>query len=448
MIPIITPEEMGAIDAAAPEPVEVLIGRAGAAVARAAVDLLGGTYGRRVIVLAGKGNNGNDGRDAARRLRRRGMRVHVLDAADLPEVLPACDLLIDAAYGTGFRGEWTPPTVPAPVLAVHIPSGVDGLTGQMPGGALTAARTVTFAALKPGLLLQPGADRAGQVDVADIGLDVSGARAHVVEGADVAAWLPRRATAGHKWQAAVRVVAGSPGMTGAAHLTSAAAFRAGAGYVTLSSPGVDHDPMAPVEVVGRPLPAAGWAKDVLGDADRYGALAVGPGLGGDGAEDVRAVVAGWSGPVVVDGDGLTALGESVADVTGGRSGPAVLTPHEGEFARLAGEPVGADRLAVVRSLAAATGAIVLLKGPTTVVAAPDGAVLITTTGDARLATAGTGDVLTGVIAALLARGLEPLRAAAAGAFLHGRAGAVGWRHGLVASDLLDQLPIVIDPLQE
>jgi NAD(P)H-hydrate epimerase len=152
--------------------------------------------------------------------------------------------------------------------------------------------------------------------------------------------------------------------------------------------------------------------------------------------------------VVVDGDGLTALGESVADVTGGRSGPAVLTPHEGEFARLAGKPVGADRLAVVRSLAAATGAIVLLKGPTTVVAAPDGAVLVTTTGDARLATAGTGDVLTGVIAALLAGGLDPLRAAAAGAFLHGRAGAVGWRHGLVASDLLDQLPIVIDPLQE
>ena len=165
---------MGAIDAAAPEPVEVLIGRAGAAVARAVVDLLGGTYGRRVVVLAGKGNNGNDGRDAARRLRRRGMRVHVLDAADLPEVLPACDLVIDAAYGTGFRGEWTPPTAPAPVLAVDIPSGVDGLTGQMPGGALTAARTVTFAALKPGLLLRPGADRAGQVDVADIGLDVSG----------------------------------------------------------------------------------------------------------------------------------------------------------------------------------------------------------------------------------------------------------------------------------
>jgi len=450
VIPIVTPEEMGAIDAAAPEPVEVLIGRAGAAVAWAAVDLLGGTYGRRVVVLAGKGNNGNDGRDAARRLRRRGVRIHELDAADLPEALPACDLVIDAAFGTGFRGEWTPPTASAPVLAVDIPSGVEGLTGQMPGGALTAARTVTFAALKPGLLLPPGADRAGQVDVADIGLDVSAARAHAVEAADVAGWLPRRAPDGHKWQAAVRVVAGSPGMTGAAHLTSAAAFRAGAGYVTLSSPGVDHDPMAPTEVVGRPLPSARWHQAVLEEADRYGALAVGPGLSTapDAVAAARAVVTDWPGPLVVDGDGLTALGETVADVTASRSVPAVLTPHEGEFARLAGGPPDADRIAAVRSLAATTGAVVLLKGPATVVAAPDGAVLITTTGDARLATAGTGDVLTGIIAALLAGGVAPLEAAAAAAFLHGRAGAVGWRHGLVASDLLDQLPIVIDPLQE
>jgi hydroxyethylthiazole kinase-like uncharacterized protein yjeF len=138
----------------------------------------------------------------------------------------------------------------------------------------------------------------------------------------------------------------------------------------------------------------------------------------------------------------------VADVTAGRSAPTVLTPHEGEFGRLSGGPVGADRLAAVRALAAATGAVVLLKGPATVVADPGGDVLVTTSGDDRLATAGTGDVLTGVVAALLAAGLDPLRAAATGAFLHGRAGAVGWRHGLVASDLLDRLPIVIDQLQE
>jgi len=450
VIPIVTPEEMGAIDAAAPEPVEVLIGRAGAAVARAAVDLLGGTYGRRVVVLAGKGNNGNDGRDAARRLRRRGVRVHVVDAASLPEELPACDLVVDAAYGTGFRGSWDAPEVDAPVLAVDIPSGVDGSTGAASGRPLAAARTVTFAALKPGLLLGDGRDLAGDVQVADIGLDVSSARAQVVEASDVARWLPQRPSSGHKWQAAVRVVAGSPGMTGAAHLVSAAAFRAGAGYVTLSSPGLDADPAAPTEVVSRPLPGEGWAEPALEQAERYGALAVGPGLGtADTTRDgVRSLAAAWPGPVVVDGDGLTALGDSVAEVTSDRDVPAVLTPHEGEFARLTGQEVGGDRIAAVRSLAAASGAVVLLKGSTTVVADPAGRVLVSTTGDARLATAGTGDVLTGVIAALLAGGLDPARAAAAGAFLHGRAGAVGFGSGLVASDLLDRLPIVLDLLQE
>lgn len=450
MIPVVTPEEMGAIDAAAPEPVEVLIGRAGGAVARAAVRMLGGTYGRRVVVVAGKGNNGNDGREAARRLRRRGVRVEVLDLADAPGTLPPADLVIDAAFGTGFRGEWSAPTTEAPVLAVDIPSGVDGLTGAVGGQPMAAVRTVTFAALKPGLLLPPGAAYAGEVEVADIGLDVSSVRTQVLEAADVAAVVPRRGASGHKWQAAVRVVAGSPGMTGAAHLTAAAAFRAGAGYVTLSGPGVDDDPATPTEVVRRPLPSEGWADAVLADADRYGALAVGPGLGtaaGTVAE-VRALVAGWPGPIVVDGDALTALGATAAEVTADRPVPAVLTPHEGEFARLTGAPPGPDRIAGVRAVAAATGAVVLLKGPTTIVADPDGAVLVSTTGDARLATAGTGDVLTGVVAGLLAGGVSPRPAAAAAAFLHGRAGAVGWRYGLVASDLLDRLPIAIDLLQE
>lgn len=450
MIPVVTPEEMGAIDAAAPEPVEVLIGRAGGAVARAAVRMLGGTYGRRVVVIAGKGNNGNDGRDAAHRLRRRGVRVEVVEATDTPATLPPADLVIDAAFGTGFRGEWTAPATDAPVLAVDIPSGVDGLTGAVGGSPLAAVRTVTFAALKPGLLLSPGAGLAGAVEVADIGLDVSSTRTQVIEAADVVGILAHRDVTGHKWQAAVRVVAGAPGMTGAAHLAAAAAFRAGAGYVTLSSPGVDDDLAAPTEVVRRPLPATGWAEAVLADADRYGALAVGPGLGtADGTmAEVRALVAAWPGPVVVDGDGLTALGDTVAAVTAGRAVPAVLTPHEGEFARLTGTAPDADRIAAVRALAASTGAVVLLKGPATIVAEPDGAVVVSTSGDARLATAGTGDVLTGVVAALLTGGAPPGPAAAGAAFLHGRAGAVGWAYGLVATDLLDRLPIAIDLLQE
>ena len=230
MIPIFTPEEMAAVDAAAPEPVSVLIERAGAAVARSALELLGGGYGRRVVVLAGKGNNGADGRVAARHLERRGVRVLLVDALDAPSVLPSCDLVIDAAYGTGFHGEHHPPDPGgAPVLAVDIPSGVAGLTGEVGGRALAAVRTVTFAALKPGLVLEPGRSLAGDIELVDIGLDVRSARMGLVERDDVAAWLPHRPVESHKWKTAVLVVAGSPGMTGAAHLAARAAQRAGAG---------------------------------------------------------------------------------------------------------------------------------------------------------------------------------------------------------------------------
>ena len=178
VIPIVTPEEMAAIDAAAPEPVEVLIERAGAAVARMARQMLGGTYGRTVNVIAGKGNNGNDGRAAAASLAARGVQIRMFDAADSPSGLPDADLVIDAAYGTGFRGQWRAPRVgKAPVLAVDIPSGVNGLTGEAGRGVLAADRTVTFAALKPGLLIGAGRWLAGDVEVVDIGLDTScGAR--------------------------------------------------------------------------------------------------------------------------------------------------------------------------------------------------------------------------------------------------------------------------------
>jgi NAD(P)H-hydrate epimerase len=452
VIPVVTPEEMAAIDRAAPEPVEVLIGRAGAAVAREAVAMLGGTYGRRVVVVAGKGNNGADGRAAAVRLRRRGVRVTVLDAAAAPPTLPPADLLVDAAYGTGFRGEYQPPT-PAPgtpVLAVDIPSGVDGLTGRAGGAPLRADRTVTFAALKPGLLLADGAERAGEVVLADIGLDVSSARTQVVEPADVARWLPRRPRETHKWRSAVWVVAGSPGMTGAAHLAARAAQRGGAGYVRLSTPGVDDDPQKPTEAVGVTLPAGGWADVVLADAERFGAVAVGPGLGTgpETAAEVRRLVHDAPVPVVVDGDGLTALGRIAADVVAARKEGTVLTPHDGELARLGGDTDDPDRIGATRRLASTIGGVVLRKGSTTVVAAPDGTVLLATAGDARLATAGTGDVLTGLLAALLAQGVPPFEAAAAAAHLHGRAGALAWRRGMVAGDLVDRLPEALSELPE
>lgn len=444
MQPIVTPEEMAAIDEAAPEPVEVLIARAGAAVTLAAVAMLGGTYGRRLVVLAGKGNNGNDGRDAARRLARRGARVEVVDVADGPERLEGADLVIDAAFGTGFRGEWVPPDVDAPVLAVDIPSGVSGLTGEVGGAALRAERTVTFAALKPGLLFPPGSLLAGAVEVADIGLDTSGARAHRVTDDDLPTWLPGRAVDAHKWHHAVAVIGGSPGMTGAAALTARAAFRAGAGYVRSMSPG-DEEAGGPVEAVTVSLPSVGWAGPALDSLDRVGAAVVGPGLGARSSTlaDAATVIDRARVPLVVDGDGLRAL----ARIRGQVASTVVATPHDGEYEVLAGERPGPDRIDAARRLADRLGAVVLLKGPATVVAAPDGEVLVVDAGDARLATAGSGDVLSGIIGALLAHGVTPLRAAAAGAHLHGRAAALGPARGLMAGDVADLLPDALAALR-
>lgn len=265
---MVTPTEMAAIDAAAPEPTEVLIERAGAAVARTARSLLGGTYGRSVVVVAGKGNNGNDGRAAAARLGRAGARVTVIDAIDAPAQFPPCDLIIDAAFGTGLRGSWKAPRMPAdgspPVLAVDIPSGVDGTTGEVADTSepLPAAVTVTFAAAKPGLLFAPGSSLVGAISVADIGLDVSTATITLLDDAGVAANWPQRGVSDHKWNSAVWAVAGGPGMDGAAALVCAGAQRSGAGYVRLSTPGVTPDAATPagrvpVEVVRTALPTGG-----------------------------------------------------------------------------------------------------------------------------------------------------------------------------------------------
>lgn len=439
MIPVLTPEEMGAVDRAAPEPVETLVRRAAGAVTRAAVELLGGTYGRRVVVVAGPGNNGWDGRVAAELLSARGVRCTVFAVDAAPPVLPPADLVLDAAFGTGFRGEYSfPDPNGAPVLAVDIPSGVSGLTGEVSGRPAHAVATVTFAALKPGLVLGQGPAVSGEVRVVDIGLDVSGATVHLVEDEDLVSWIPVRAVDDHKWRHAVALVAGSPPMPGAARLAAAAALRGGAGYVRLSCPGVEAA-AAPVEAVAHPVPAADWAGEVLRGLGRFSALAVGPGLGRDESTstEVRRLVAAADLPVVIDGDALWALAQhdGPAAALSGRRAPTVLTPHDGEFEQLTGAPPGPDRLAAARSLAAVSGATVLLKGPTTVVADPDGAALLVRAGDQRLATAGTGDVLTGLVAAHLAAGARPGAAAAAAAHLHGRAAELGSARGLVASDL-------------
>jgi len=335
------------------------------------------------------------------------------------------------------------------VLAVDIPSGVDGLTGEAAPGAVTAAVTVTFAALKPGLLFGEGYERAGAVEVVDIGLDTSGARTHLIQGDDVVSVCPRRRREAHKWQTAVWVLAGSPGMSGAANLCAMAAMRAGAGTVRLGTPGEDAPPVS-LEVVGRPVPAEEWAQAVLDDLERIKTLVVGPGLGRSDstAASARELIAAAPVPVVADADALWALGDqaSGAQVLGRRGQPTLLTPHEGEFSRLAGAKPGPDRIDAARRLAAGLGATVLLKGSTTIVAERDGDVLLSASGDARLATAGTGDVLAGVVAAFLAQGLRPLVAAAAAAYVHGAAAHLGHRRGLMAGDLPRSVADVLSEL--
>lgn len=452
MIPVLTPVEMRAVDAAADVPVEVLVDRAGAAVARQALRMLGGAYGRVVNVVAGPGNNGADGRSAAVRLRDRGVTVRIFDVDDRPDRLPPSDLVIDAAYGTGFRASWRPPDVgDTAVLAVDVPSGVDGLTGAVSSPVLRADATITFAAAKPGLYLGEGRRLAGEVVVADIGLDTDRALAHVVEASDVVGWLRPRAANAHKWKHAVRVVAGSPGMTGAAHLVAAAAQRSGAGIVHLSSPGIDADP--PVEVVSRRVPAFDWDQPVLSDLHRFGALVIGPGLGREeySVGSVTTVVSDAVVPVIVDGDGLFALSWNEAGapvMLRSREVPTLLTPHDGEFALLTGSSPGPDRLLATRRLAADTRSVVLLKGPVTVIAEPEGRVRMVVDGDERLATAGSGDVLSGIVGALVSTGLDVFDAAAAGAWIHAAAARTLPRHGSVASDLVAALPEVMASLPE
>ncbi len=296
---VLTRDEMRAADAVALAEVshETLVDRAGTAVAHAGLRLLGGAYGRRVVVVAGKGSNGADGRVAAAALARRGARVRVVEAADAPggTALPRCDLVIDGAYGTGFRGSYDAPAVPsgALVLAIDIPSGVDADTGEAPGRAVRADRTVTFAALKPGLLQGAGPDRCGVVEVDDIGIGFPAPQAELMEDADIAALLPPRPRGVNKWTNAVGVAAGSAGMEGSAILSSRGAMAGGSGMIRLGSPG---DPAAPwpTEVVRMHLPAEGWAPVFLEATAKCKAVVVGPGLGTSAAvaDEIRAVVAG------------------------------------------------------------------------------------------------------------------------------------------------------------
>jgi len=430
-----------------PDSIPELMERAGTAVAREA--MLAYPAARRYACVCGNGSNGGDGRVAARVLREAGLE------ADETTDVDGYDVIVDALFGTGFSGEPRPDAaalierlnaVEAPVVAVDLPSGVDASTGEVTGAAVHADLTVTFHAPKVGLVVAPGRFHAGRVIVADIGLeDVSTEHRRATPA--LLRLVPLRREGDTKYTAgAVVVVGGQRGMTGAAALAARAAFRADAGYVALAVP---EESLSVVETLVLEAVKTGWREEsaletIAEVAARARALAIGPGLGRGEARRVlvRGLLERLDLPAVVDADAL--FGFEPLE----RAAPTVLTPHAGELARLLGTDsswVDAHRLAAARQAAERFGAVVLLKGSDTIVVAPGSGVVVSDWGPPTLATAGTGDVLTGIVGAFLAKGLEPVLAAAAAAVAHGRAAELApHRAGLVASDLLNAIPAALE----
>ena len=419
--------------------VEALMERAGRSVADAVLRRYPDV--RRVAAVCGKGANGGDGRIALRVLAESGR-----ETSEQLEGDP--DLIIDALFGTGFRGEPRPDAAAlierinaagVPVVSVDIPSGVDASTGEVPGAAVRAQVTVTMHGRKVGLVVAPGRFNAGEIEVADIGLPSADTEHRLVTDA-ILRLVPRRSEVDTKYTAgSVLVVGGSRGMTGAVCLAAEAAFRADAGYVAVAVP---EETLPVVETLL--VEAVKAPRERVGElAERASAFAVGPGLGRGDEERAlaRRLLADLELPAVVDADALFEL--EVADWPA----PRVLTPHAGELGRLLGEEstwVDAHRLEAVRRAVDRYRSIVLLKGPGTLVAAPGEGVLVCDAGTPALATAGTGDVLTGVIASFLAKGMDARLAAAAGAVAHGRAAELAPHQvGLVASDVIDSLPLAL-----
>jgi hydroxyethylthiazole kinase-like uncharacterized protein yjeF len=396
--------------------------------------------------------------------------------ASLARELERADVTIDAIFGTGFRGipedEWADAIAGvnaslAPVVAVDIPSGVNGATGAVEGDAVRADLTVTFGAAKVGAVVLPGAEFAGVVRVADIGFpeDLVRPDTFLVEPDDVAAVLPERSIDTHKRATGVLlVVAGSRGMTGAVRLIAEGAGRIGAGLIQVAVPQgilaivqteLVETTFLPLRETSEGAIGAASLDIVLERLEGVDALAIGPGLSTDGetAGFVRELVRACPVPFVLDADGLNAFAGRADDLAD-RKAEAVLTPHAGEFTRLCGvsaRELADDRLRHVRALAATTGAVTLLKGSRTLVVTSDGIVRVNPTGGPVLATAGSGDVLTGVIGGLLARGLDPADAASAGAYVHGLAGVLAGRslgEGTLASDVAAYLPEAVNRVRE
>jgi ADP-dependent NAD(P)H-hydrate dehydratase / NAD(P)H-hydrate epimerase len=445
--------------AMAGRPAGVLMQRAAAGLAAQCLRELRSSYGARVAVLAGAGSNGGDALHAGARLARRGAAVTAVllnpdrahagglaaliaaggrVSSDTADVAGAA-LVLDGIVGIGGAGGLRPDAealvraVTGTVVAVDLPSGVDPDTGAVEGTAVRADVTVTFGGLKPGLVVGAGADHAGDVRLVDIGLELPAPDLRVLEPADAAALVPRPGPADDKYTRGVAgVAAGSATYPGAGVLCTGSAVRGGAGMVRYAGTAADH--------VRSRWPEAVVTEGRPGEAGRVQAWVVGPGIGTDDAAAalLRDVLA-QDVPVLVDADGLTLLAREPGLVRD-RTAPTVLTPHDREFERVAG-PVGADRVGAARRAARELGVTMLLKGNRTVVADPDGRAYVNPTGTPWLATAGSGDVLSGLAGALLASGLPPLDAAALAAYVHGAAGTIAADGATTtAAGVLDALP--------
>jgi ADP-dependent NAD(P)H-hydrate dehydratase / NAD(P)H-hydrate epimerase len=430
--PLYTAEEMRAAEAG--HDVDAMMQRAGAAVAEEVMRRW--PDARRIAIHAGGGANGGDGRIAG----------EILEAQGRELVDERPDVVIDALLGTGLKGAPREETARlieqinadgVRVLAVDIPSGVNASTGEVAGAAVQADVTVTMHGLKVGLAVAPGRFHAGEVAVADIGLETAETE-HRLVTREILREVPRRSRRDNKYTAGhVLVVGGSRGMTGAPALAARAALRADVGYVTIAAPAESLPVLETLvlEAVKRPL------EEVFDVASKAKSLAVGPGLGREEKTLVRRLLTEAEVPAVVDADALFELepGEWPA--------PRILTPHEGELARLLGREsmeVAAHRLVSVQEAAEKFGAVVVLKGEDSLVAAPGSGVLVCALGLPSLSTAGTGDVLTGVTAAFLAKGMEPQRAAAAACAAQQVAShEASQRYGLLASDVVEALPLAL-----
>ncbi|HEX9063285.1 MAG TPA: NAD(P)H-hydrate dehydratase [Clostridia bacterium] len=513
---LVTPKQMNEIDSNSINklgiPGIVLMERAALGVCDVVLRTLSDMKGKRVAIFAGKGNNGGDGFALARQLYTKGVFVKVcllsfrdmikgdarinlnilkslgIDIQEftekdaLPkakEVIEVSDVVVDAIFGTGMKGEITGfirdivemiNLSGKKVISVDIPSGVDASTGRVSGTSISASKTVTFAYPKTGQVIHPGCEYTGELVISDIGipdeaLEGVNIDSHLIDDQMVHDIIPKRHDNTNKGDyGRILVVTGSTGMTGAGCLTAMSALRSGAGLLYIAAPktlcsiydcNVLEPVTIPLEDKGEGVLVRESVPDILKMLEKADAAVVGPGLstGGDVREVVEAIVENSNVPLVLDADALNVLSLDIS-ILKRLKVPAVLTPHPGEMARLTGISVGEiqdRRLDIAMDFAAKWGVTVVLKGSRTVVASHSGKIYINPSGNSGMATAGAGDVLSGIISGLAGQGINLLDAAVAGVYIHGCAGdeaqKINGTYGLVAGDIVDKIPYVINRLQ-